>query len=613
MDTNLATAYQMIPLGEIVPDPDNVRISDAGEKALDDLVASIKEQGIIQPISVRPLPPALDLDGPVPIPARYMVIVGHRRFAAAGLAGLAAIPAVIREGMSEGEIRLMQLAENNRRADMSALDVWAAIEAAAKAGLSNASIALAINRSERQVQQFRAMGSLHPILQAHIRDHGDMPDEGFLRVICQASQERQAEAFEAAIRQSAHGWQLWSKVKAALTVQRISLGLARFDLDRYTGPRSGELFGDPDTEYALDPKLFMELQGEWLETRCAFMVKAGFANVEKLQPGKYSSDWAAPDGAEAEYRYEDLARDKNGKDKMPPRKARPDLIYAVGLKDTGEVTERLYAKKQPKPKAEKKAKVPGQPEVDPLEGVGSDFSVAFTAKGVERLEQVKRECLATALGEDSPLAREQDELIAILSYLLATQIKPQSYNGPSTPPFPLLDAEGQIDIDGKLPELIGYARSLVAFAVQQKHQVWKDHVERIGAWIKAPVAYPVTVEDLAHLKGPALTSLGRKLGWDDKAHPRQKDKRTALLGALDELLPEHLSMIGWQVKPEGGVLPPRVCGRESGADTCSCGWPEEVCEEGPDDEDLAEADGAVAGALAATEGQDEPEDQEQEA
>lgn len=78
---------------------------------LEELAESIRLNGIIEPIVVHE-----EADG------RYRVIVGERRFRAAPLAGLTKVPVLIKRGLSELQIRRMQVAENNDRDDLSAFE-----------------------------------------------------------------------------------------------------------------------------------------------------------------------------------------------------------------------------------------------------------------------------------------------------------------------------------------------------------------------------------------------------------------------------------------------------------------------------------------------------------
>jgi ParB family chromosome partitioning protein len=78
--------------------------------ALEELVASIREKGILQPVLVRPTP-----DG-------YELVAGERRFRAAEAAGLSTIPAVVRR-LSDREALEAALVENIQRTDLNAIEL----------------------------------------------------------------------------------------------------------------------------------------------------------------------------------------------------------------------------------------------------------------------------------------------------------------------------------------------------------------------------------------------------------------------------------------------------------------------------------------------------------
>jgi len=80
------------------------------EGALNELAASIKTQGIMQPVLVRPI------DG-----GRYEIIAGERRFRAAQLAGLAEIPVLVRD-VDDQAAAAMALIENIQREDLNPLE-----------------------------------------------------------------------------------------------------------------------------------------------------------------------------------------------------------------------------------------------------------------------------------------------------------------------------------------------------------------------------------------------------------------------------------------------------------------------------------------------------------
>lgn len=89
---------------------------DMHTESLEDLASSIRAQGIIQPIVVRPLPER----GPGGTP-RYEIVAGERRWRAAQLAGLQSVPVVVREIPDSAAIA-MALIENIQRENLSPLE-----------------------------------------------------------------------------------------------------------------------------------------------------------------------------------------------------------------------------------------------------------------------------------------------------------------------------------------------------------------------------------------------------------------------------------------------------------------------------------------------------------
>jgi len=89
-----------ISLDQISPNPDQPRRS-FDEDALNELAASIRELGIIQPLSLRKTGPE-----------SYQIIAGERRYRAAKIAGLLSVPAYIRTA-NEAELTEMALIEKH--------------------------------------------------------------------------------------------------------------------------------------------------------------------------------------------------------------------------------------------------------------------------------------------------------------------------------------------------------------------------------------------------------------------------------------------------------------------------------------------------------------------
>lgn len=105
-----ASAINDIEISQISPNPDQPRTT-FDQDALDELTASIRELGIIQPLSLRKI-----------APDKYQIIAGERRYRAAQLAGLTSVPAYIRTA-SESELTEMALIENIQREDLNAIEI----------------------------------------------------------------------------------------------------------------------------------------------------------------------------------------------------------------------------------------------------------------------------------------------------------------------------------------------------------------------------------------------------------------------------------------------------------------------------------------------------------
>ncbi len=119
---------------------------DMRPESLSELADSIKSQGIVQPILVRPLGRPLAGES-----QRYEIIAGERRWRAAQMAGLADIPAVIREVPDEAAVA-MALIENIQRENLNPLEEAGALTRLIdEFGLTHQAAAEAVGRSRAAV------------------------------------------------------------------------------------------------------------------------------------------------------------------------------------------------------------------------------------------------------------------------------------------------------------------------------------------------------------------------------------------------------------------------------------------------------------------------------
>jgi len=107
-DVSTSKGLINISLSRIVKDKNQPR-KTIDSSTIKELASSIKEQGIINPITVRPYG------------GKYIIVAGERRFLAAKEAGLKTVPALIRK-VSKNDVMLISLIENLQREDLNSID-----------------------------------------------------------------------------------------------------------------------------------------------------------------------------------------------------------------------------------------------------------------------------------------------------------------------------------------------------------------------------------------------------------------------------------------------------------------------------------------------------------
>jgi ParB family chromosome partitioning protein len=150
--------FAELPIGSIDPNPRQPRqVFDEDDMA--ELVHSIEQVGVLQPVVVRPAPGQA---------GRYELIMGERRLRAATAASLAAIPAIVRD-TAENDLLRDALLENLHRSQLNALE-----EAAAYAqlledfGCTHEELAERIGRSRPQISNTLRLLKLPPLVQRRV-------------------------------------------------------------------------------------------------------------------------------------------------------------------------------------------------------------------------------------------------------------------------------------------------------------------------------------------------------------------------------------------------------------------------------------------------------------
>ena len=131
-----------VPIGQIEANPDQPR-REFDSVALEELANSIKQLGLVQPITVRQL-----------AEHKFQIIAGERRWRASQLAGFTAIPAYIRTIKDENVMELA-LVENIQREDLNAIEIALAYEhLQEKSGLTQEKVAARVGKSRVAVTNY---------------------------------------------------------------------------------------------------------------------------------------------------------------------------------------------------------------------------------------------------------------------------------------------------------------------------------------------------------------------------------------------------------------------------------------------------------------------------
>jgi ParB family transcriptional regulator, chromosome partitioning protein len=147
-----------IPVGDIEPNPHQPRVH-FDEETLSDLAASIREIGVLQPILVRQV-----ADG------QYQLVAGERRWRAARRAGLAMIPAIVRDTDDLSSVE-RALVENLHRQDLTALEEASAYQQLIEDfGLTHDQVSTRVGKSRSAVTNTLRLLQLPPAIQHLVAD-----------------------------------------------------------------------------------------------------------------------------------------------------------------------------------------------------------------------------------------------------------------------------------------------------------------------------------------------------------------------------------------------------------------------------------------------------------
>lgn len=265
-----------IPVGSITPNPHQPRVH-FDEEALSELVASVRELGIIQPILVRPL-----------AEGHYELVAGERRWRAAQRAGLDVVPAVVRTTDELGSVE-RALVENLHRQDLTPLEEAAAYQQLVDDfGYTHEQLATRMGKSRSAISNTLRLLTLPPSIQ-HLLADGRLSAghaKALLGTPDRAFQEHLAK------RAVTEGWSVRA-VEEAVRERSGSAGVTKSNEDEPEG--AGSTAGRPSARSAgkLRSPGLLELEerfAERLSTRVAVSMgtKRGkivieFADLEDLE------------------------------------------------------------------------------------------------------------------------------------------------------------------------------------------------------------------------------------------------------------------------------------------------------------------------------------------
>lgn len=178
--TTTASALQQLPVEFLTPGKYQPR-KDMSQEALEDLASSIRAQGVIQPIVVRPL--GKD---------KFEIIAGERRWRASQLAQLSEVPCIVKDVPDEAAVAIA-LIENIQREDLNAMEEAVALDRLlTEFALTHQQVADAVGKSRASVTNLLRLNQLNEDVKL-LLEHGDI-EMGHARALLALKDNEQSDA-----------------------------------------------------------------------------------------------------------------------------------------------------------------------------------------------------------------------------------------------------------------------------------------------------------------------------------------------------------------------------------------------------------------------------------
>ena len=184
-----APVGRLVPIDQVDPNPDQPRQA-MGDLA--ELISSVTEKGIIEPLVVRQRGP------------RYQIIAGERRYHAAVQAGLHELPVVIRD-VDDGEMLELALVENIQRKDLTPFEESEAMQSLAqRCGYTHEDLAKRLGKSRTTITEALSLNSIPPEVRKVCRLAGITNRSLLLQIVRQGDAQKMLALVEKIASQGAH-------------------------------------------------------------------------------------------------------------------------------------------------------------------------------------------------------------------------------------------------------------------------------------------------------------------------------------------------------------------------------------------------------------------------
>lgn len=178
--TVISSELQQLPVEFLKPGKYQPR-KDMSQEALEDLASSIRAQGVIQPIVVRPI-----------AKNQFEIIAGERRWRASQLAQLAEVPCIVKDVPDEAAVAIA-LIENIQREDLNAMEEAVALERLLNEfSLTHQQVADAVGKSRASVTNLLRLNQLNDDVKL-LLEHGDI-EMGHARALLALKDAEQSDA-----------------------------------------------------------------------------------------------------------------------------------------------------------------------------------------------------------------------------------------------------------------------------------------------------------------------------------------------------------------------------------------------------------------------------------